>query len=101
MSLTRDNIVPIRQVGGGRTGLLVAKYDDIVARLGEPNVTDLDDPAKVRASWGFMDHNGRKGFVWCWKVSDPTRCLEWSVDGDLSLLREVFHDIIVAVCLLR
>jgi hypothetical protein len=94
MSLTRDNIVPIRQIGSGRSGSLVAKYNDIVARLGLPNVTDLDDPAKVKASWGFMDpRDGRKGFVWCWKVSDPTRCREWSVDGNRSLLKEVFYDI--------
>jgi len=48
------NIRPIRKTGDSRQGTLKATYDEIVAALGfEPNATDLDDPHKVSASWGF------------------------------------------------
>ena len=44
---------PIRKKGRGRKGTLHVTYYALVSLLGEPNATDLDDPDKVEASWGF------------------------------------------------
>lgn len=81
---------PIEEVGDGRTATVTASYAEIQELIGfAPNATHLDDPDKVLAAWGFMDEDGRKGFVWCYKVS-PEMCTRWSADGDLTLLDEVF-----------
>lgn len=62
------NIEMIRETGGSRRGTLSATYSEIVSVVGSPNVTDMDDEYKVKASWGFQDSStGRKGFVWCYK----------------------------------
>lgn len=85
------NIVPIRQVGSGMSGTLLASYQTIEQLVGAPNVTDMDDPIKVKASWGFMDAaTGRQAFIWCYKVADPISCREWSIDGDKSLIDQLF-----------
>ena len=85
-------IIPIREVGSACMGHLSATYEEIVSVLSLPNVTDLDDPDKVKASWGFQDETGRKGFIWCYKQDDPIKCTNWSVDGDpdLELIEELF-----------
>jgi len=62
-------LTPIREIGGSRKMTLNASYDKIVAVLGEPNVTDMDDADKVKASWAFEDEIGRKAFVWCYKYN--------------------------------
>lgn len=85
------NIVPIRQVGAGQSGTLCVSYQAIEQLVGAPNVTDLDDAFKVKASWGFMDAaTGRRAFIWCYKVADPISCREWSIDGDKSLIDDLF-----------
>jgi hypothetical protein len=84
------NIVPIRQVGLSYSASLKTDYQTLVDKLGMPNVTDLDDPSKVPASWGFMDADtGRRAFVWCYK-REASVCRSWSVSGDLSLIAELF-----------
>lgn len=84
-------IVPIREAGQGRTGTLHMTYDGICELLGPPNCTDLDDPTKVEASWGFAAASDpdQKAFVWCYKRA-ANACTAWSVDGDPDLLEEVF-----------
>ncbi len=85
-------VQPIReQVEGGSLGALVATFDEVRQILGEPNTTDLDDPAKVDAAWAFQASDGRKGFVWCYCDHTAT-CTWWSITGDVSLLRELFAD---------
>jgi hypothetical protein len=85
-------LTPIREIGGGRKMTLNATYDQIVAVLGEPNVTDMYDPDKVKASWGFEDEIGRTGFVWCYHHIEPRLCKNWSVDGNMHLLRDLFPE---------
>jgi len=99
-------LTPIREIGGGRKMTLNASYDKIVAVLGEPNVTDMDDADKVKASWAFEDEIGRKAFVWCYKYNiasirgrrlvlfrdDPRLCSHWSVDGNVHLMRDLFPE---------
>lgn len=80
----------IREIGNSRRGGLLASYSEIVSVLGEPNVTDMNDPRKVKASWGFQDEKGRKGFVWCYREETAEGCNHWSVDGDFNLLRDLF-----------
>lgn len=82
---------PIRRTGSSRKFTVYATYDEICELIGPPNVTDMDDPDKVKASWGFMDEaTERMGFIWCYKTSDPKNCEMWSADGDASLLHELF-----------
>ena len=84
-------ITPIRKTGGSRTGTLEASYQEIVDVVGKPNVTDMDDPDKVKASWGFQDDTGRKGFIWCYHYyGDVKKCNSWSTDGDTNLMTELF-----------
>ena len=83
----------IAECGGSKHGELNATYREIVAKVFEPNVTDLDDPYTVKASWGFVDNKGRKGFIWCYKhYGKKETCTKWSVDGDAELLTELFGD---------
>ena len=86
-------IRPIKETGSSRTGTLNTSYSNIVAKLGEPNVTDMDDEDKVPASWGFQDEEtGRKGFIWAYKYYGNLHgCRSWSADGDASLLKELFE----------
>jgi hypothetical protein len=84
-------VSPIRETGGSRKGTLNTDYATIVQKVGKPNVTDMDDADKVKASWGFADNKGRKGFIWCYKhYGRPETCDIWSVDGDMELLKELF-----------
>jgi hypothetical protein len=89
------NIRPIRKTGDSRQGTLKATYDEIVAALGfEPNATDLDDPHKVSASWGFEGPAtrawpARRAFIWCYKANTDD-CTSWSFDGDRVLLASLF-----------
>ena len=82
----------IRETGSSRTGRLSATYKEIVDKIGKPNVTDMDDESKVKASWGFKDNEGRKSFIWCYKYPSAESCENWSVDGDKSLLKELFGE---------
>lgn len=83
---------PIRETGSSKTGGLGMTYKEIVEKVGEPNVTDMDDADKVKASWGFEDEKGRKGFIWCYKhYGKPETCEMWSLDGDMNLLSEIFE----------
>lgn len=85
-------LTPIRETGGSRTGTLHdISYKKIVEKVGEPNVSDIDDPDKVKASWGFQDETGRKGFIWSYKYYGPIEeCDYWSADGDADLMSEIF-----------
>lgn len=89
--MTQIILIPISEIGGHRTGTLNLSYQEIVEKIFKPNCTKLDDPDKVKASWGFQDQSGRKGFIWCymWYGKKET-CKEWSVDGDKNLLIELF-----------
>ena len=80
---------PIEKIGSSKTGSLEATYEEITDRIGEPNTTHLDDPDKVRASWGFRSKDGREAFIWCYRQY-PKGCLRWSTDGDQSLIKELF-----------
>lgn len=87
------SIEPIRKIGSGRRGTLRMSFSEIVNILGLPNVTDLDDETKVKASWGFRDAvDGRQAFVWCYKYDRPEDCDNWSLSGNFDLLRELFGD---------
>lgn len=88
----KPTLTPIRETGGSKTGNLEASYDFILQTVGKPNVTDIDDPDKVKASWGFKSGK-RKAFIWCYKHYGPVnKCQYWSTDGDASLLKELFGD---------
>lgn len=81
-------IRPFDEPGGSRTIAIKTSYNQICEILGfEPNVED--DPDKVKASWGFKSSDGRLGFIWCYQISKD-RCRDWSADGDVSLLEELF-----------
>jgi len=81
-------VIPIDEAGGSRTLTVATTYDKICSVVGfEPNVED--DPDKVEASWGFQDSDGRKGFLWCYKIGKGA-CRSWSADGSRKLLEDLF-----------
>mgnify|MGYP007028908903 CR=1 FL=1 len=83
----------LQEVGSGREGTLSLSYFEIVDKVFEPNVTELDDPDKVKASWGFIDDIGRKGFIWSYKFEgNIEECNSFSVSGNKELLKELFKD---------
>jgi hypothetical protein len=92
MNKDKLTITPIRETGDSRTGTLSATYDEIIAAVGRDNVSDMDDDYKVPASWAFQDQKGRKGFIWAYKLDkgDVPYNTYWSLDGDMSLLEELF-----------
>jgi hypothetical protein len=85
-------LTPIQEVGSGRDGSIDLSYNEMKHILGMPNATKLDDPDKVKASWGFQDQNGRKGFAWCYKYSRASDCHDWSCSGNAELLKEIFEN---------
>lgn len=83
----------LQEVGSGKDGNLKANYKEVVEKVFDPNVTELDDPDKVGASWGFKDDSGRKAFIWACKFyGNIEDCDTFSVSGDRSLLKELFAD---------
>ena len=83
----------LQEIGGYAEGNLNVNYKQVVEKLFEPNVIELDDPDKVIASWGFKDDNGRKSFIWSYKFyGNIEDCNTFSVSGDKDLLRELFSD---------
>jgi hypothetical protein len=91
--LNKINLIPVAEYGGSKKGTLNAPYSTIVETIFEPNATELDDPETVKASWGFKDEKGRKAFIWCYKFyGEKEDCKDWSVDGDSSLLVDLFGD---------
>jgi hypothetical protein len=88
------SISKIRETGSSRTGTLTTSYNNIIEKLFEPNVTDMDDEDKVPASWGFKDNRGRKGFIWLYKYYgkeiNGTSVYTFSIDGNKDLFIELF-----------
>ena len=83
----------LQEVGSEKDGNLKVNYKEVVEKVFEPNVTELDDPDKVGASWGFKDDNGREAFIWAYKFyGNIEDCNNFSVYGDRSLLKELFAD---------
>jgi hypothetical protein len=85
----KTELIPIRKIGKGRTGILTTTYNDIISKVGKPNVTDMDDPSKVEASWAYETPDGKEIFIWCYKTKSKT-CKSWSVDGDKETLKSIF-----------
>lgn len=79
---------PIKECGTSRQGTLYVTYNEIVDKIFKPNNFAID--GKVKASWSFIDDEGRKGFIWCYNVRSAKTCTEWSVDGDANLLMMLF-----------
>lgn len=86
-------IKPIRKVGSCYNATVYASYKRIVEVLGfEPNVTDLDDSEKVKASWGFTVDGVRCG-IWSYKLKgSPKRCKEWSFYGPKEIAEKLFGE---------
>lgn len=42
----------IQKVGDSKEGDLNINYKEVVKKVFNPNVTELDDPDKVKAAWG-------------------------------------------------
>lgn len=81
----------LNKVGSGKDGILNLNYKQVVERVFEPNVTELDDPSKVLASWGVIDGDGREAFIWSYKFyGNIEDCNIFSVCGDENLLKELF-----------
>lgn len=83
----------LQEVGSGKDGNLKVSFNQVVQKVFEPNVTELDDPDKVSASWAFKDDNGRKAFIWAYKFyGNIEECNIFSTSGDRSLLKDLFAD---------
>ena len=87
-----EKLIPINKVGFGKSYSLTATLKEIEEKIGKANVTHLDDPDKVKASWGFKDEKDRELFVWSYKVKECNleTNTHWSLDGNKELLEEVF-----------
>ncbi len=81
----------INKVGESKTGTLNTTLSNILEKVGPDNATQFDDSSKVKMSWGFTDGK-REAFIWSYKVqaNQLENNTEWSVDGDLDMLREIF-----------
>lgn len=81
----------IQEVGSSRMATLKSDYDTICKKVFKDNVTKLDDPYKVKASWGIEDlETKRKAFIWCYKYRNKRDCQAWSLSGDISLIEDIF-----------
>lgn len=86
-------IEPVSKVGDHHETTIFVFYERIVKVLGfTPNVTHLDDPDKVKASWGFTVDGVRCG-IWCYKQSGgPKGCSEWSFFGPKEIADKLFGE---------
>ncbi len=86
-------IEPVLKVGDCWSTTIDVTYDRIVEVLGfGPNVTHLDDPDKVKASWGFAVDGVRCG-IWCYKQKGgPKKCTSWSFFGPKELANKLFGE---------
>ena len=86
-------IEPILKVGDSWNSGITVSYDQILEVLGfEPNVTHLDDPSKVKASWGFTVDGVRCG-IWCYKYyGNPKKCTTWSFFGPKKIAEQLFGE---------
>lgn len=86
------NIQPVDIPGSHRTGLLYNMTRDmIIEKLGfEPNV--VDDPDKVKDSWGFTV-DGKPFGIWDWKGSQLIG--HYSFYGDKQTMTEIFGPVCV------
>lgn len=83
----------LQEIGSQKDGTLYINYKQLVKKVFEPNVTELDDHDKVSASWGFKDDKGREAFIWSYKFyGNIEDCNTFSVSGDKKLLKELFAD---------
>jgi hypothetical protein len=83
-------IESILKVGDGYSCGIHTSYDQIVKVLGfKPNVTHLDDPDKVKASWGFTVNGVRCG-IWCYKERSVKNCTRWSFYGPTEIAQMLF-----------
>jgi hypothetical protein len=85
-------IEPVLKVGDSCDLTIETTYDRIVKVLGfKPNVTHMDDPEKVKASWGFTVDGIRCG-IWCYKVRSARNCTSWSFFGPKELANKLFGE---------
>lgn len=84
-------ILPQHKSGPYKTHDLFVKYQTILDVIGfEPNTIDLDDPKKVKASWGFTA-DGADCAIWCYKHRGSAKsCLEWSFFGPKDIKERLF-----------
>lgn len=85
-------LIPISEVGESRTLTVKVPYQQLVQRLGRPNVTNWAD-SKVPAYWAFKEEEtGLTGFIWAYRVPQSmlSKCKEFSADGSFELLSRVF-----------
>tara|TARA_R110000772_G_scaffold97658_2_gene197021 strand:+ start:242 stop:538 length:297 start_codon:yes stop_codon:yes gene_type:complete len=84
------NIVKDDTVMSWKTGTLEGvTYDDLIVTLGEPNL--LDDPGKVRWSWGFKVLPSVSPMaLWDWKGSGDRDT--WSIYGNCDTWRKLFPE---------
>ena len=83
-------IKPIHKLGTSRTGTLDSKLKigDIETVLGfPPNCSDIDDPDKVRNSWGFQAQVKSK-WIHC-GIWDYKGC-RWSTCGPAEIFKQLF-----------
>jgi hypothetical protein len=84
-------LFPAPHPTGGREGTINLSYDEMKSILGMPNLTRMDDPGKVKASWGFIDQSRWNAvYAWCYKYSRASDCHNWSCAGNVELLKELF-----------
>lgn len=83
-------IEPVQKVGDSCNFNIDVPYHKIVEVLGfEPNVTHLDDPDKVKASWGFTADGVRCG-IWCYKYYGKVEnCDYWSFFGPKEIFEKL------------
>jgi len=82
-------IKPLRKLTKNKRGTIKSTYKKLIGILGEPNVTDLDDPTQVSASWGFIDDQEREAFVWGHHPNEDVE-LFWNCGGDPFVLQKLF-----------
>lgn len=83
----------LQKTGSYKQGTLSMSYEDVVSKVFKPNTTELDDPDKVPAAWGFIDDKKREGFIWAYKhYGRIETCRSFSVSGNKDLLFDIFGD---------
>jgi len=90
-TMWRSYITPVQSLSTHKQRTLELTYGQLVALLGEPNTTELENCSKITASWAFRDDRGRTGFVWAYEA-DPVTCTSWSASelGAGGLLSDLF-----------
>lgn len=82
-------ISPLLKRRQAQRGKIRSTLTNVIKKLGEPNLQDIEDDPLINASWGFKDDQEREAWVWGYYTNKDYEIF-WKCGGDPFLLQKIF-----------